>query len=81
MFQTVEEMTSLTQFATFKFKQEMDNEQGVSSVKKPYNSESESDECNIDQTMYEKKTFVLMIPHILFWRVQTDPSSDFALQS
>jgi hypothetical protein len=31
--------------------------------------------------MYEKKMFLLMIPHILFWRVQTSQSAaDIALQ-
>lgn len=35
---------------------------------------------NIDNAMYEKKEQILLIPHILMWKVETSPAVDATLQ-
>jgi hypothetical protein len=35
-------------------------------------SGADSDDGNMDTTMYEKKTYLVMIPHTLFWSVQVN---------
>lgn len=47
------------------------------SSSRTYSSDSvESDgESNMSVTMYEKKTYLIMIPHTLFWRLQIDATS------
>ena len=88
MFQSLDEVLKLTQFLSYKFINEVENEkksaQALSlkeSTQRTYSSDSvESDgENNVDSTIWEKKTYLIMIPHTLFWRLQTDPTgSDYA---
>jgi hypothetical protein len=47
---------------------------------KHYSSDSQDSdgEGNLDMTLYEKKTYLVMIPHTLFWMVQASPiDSDY----
>lgn len=88
MFQSLDEVLKLTQFLSYKFINEVENEkksaQALSlkeSTQRTYSSDSvESDgENNVDSTIWEKKTYLIMIPHTLFWQLQTDPTgSDYA---
>jgi len=39
-----------------------------------YDSHSDGDHGNFDQTLYEKKSYILQIPHVLFWRIQSEPA-------
>lgn len=42
-------------------------------IQKSISSDSaDSDDGNLDMTMYEKKTYLVMIPHTLFWAVQVN---------
>jgi len=47
------------------------------SSSRTYSSDSveSDDENNINITIYEKKTYLIMIPHTLFWRLQVDVTS------
>ena len=77
MFQSLDEVVQLTQFVTYKFVNEIEVEKNTmilnikESSSRTYSSDSvESDgENNINVTMYEKKTYLIMIPHTLFWRL------------
>ena len=48
-----------------------------------YNSLSDDEQGDFEKTIYEKKQYILMIPHILFWSVQSATSDviDFNFQS
>lgn len=89
MFSTFEEASSLTQFATIKFSGEVDAEkkamiggaaQDASSSNESNGYESDEGGNNIDSAMYEKKEHILLIPHILMWKVETSPAVDATLQ-
>jgi len=75
MFASQDEMTQIIQFASFKFQQEIDSEkQAVLNASKEntktYLSDSndDSDECFQDVSTFEKKLYMIMIPHTLFWQ-------------
>lgn len=88
MFSSFEEAAQLTQFATFKFKNEveaeqkaMDNNSNSGGASSGADSGYDSDEGgNLDSAMYEKKEHILLIPHILMWKVESTPVVDATLQ-
>ena len=88
MFSTFEEATSLTAFATQKFKSEVEAEKKALNTKTEQgaNSSNESggydsdDASNINSSMYEKREHILLIPHILMQKVETTPAVDATLQ-
>jgi len=87
MFATFEEATQLTQFATYKFNSEVEAEKkalentsgGASSGAESAGYDSDEG-GNIDSAMYEKKEHILLIPHILMWKVESTPAVDATLQ-
>ena len=82
MFATFEEASQLTQFATYKFNSEVESEKkALENTSGGASSGADSDEGgNIDTDMYEKKEHILLIPHILMWKVESTPAVDATLQ-
>ena len=87
MFSTFEEASQLAQFATYKFECEVEAEKkGIEAASGASSSGAESagydtDEGgSVDKAMYEKKSHILLIPHILLWKVESTPNVDATLQ-